>query len=390
MAKTAWLSLSFALFRIEASEVLIPLQRGLQELDQASRTSSLRKSKPQVRPQQTYEPADLFMPGRGQLSKDARSLYYQQIRRLKAQNDLIPEQTPYQHATRDRSFVRIVTYNVHNNQELALGAANSTDMNTDLKKIEPDILILQEVPTAMLEMLKKKLSYMNLEITATWSGAETLSNVIATRKVASSDCAQVTFDGSQNKRGYVRCTIDLAKLVQDPLADEYTPLRKVKESRKLVVYGTHLEVHDAPGEPDQYRVDQMRVMMAQAKKDIDNKKLVIIAGDMNATDPKNYEGIVLSDGSKLYDKIKEAYFEYTKKAGRPHYPSAEHAALVRKYFVDCFEKAGIPGPLWTVWTGTRVDRIYVHKTWNLPIAGCYVYYTTESDHLPVIIDFVVT
>ena len=61
-------------------------------------------------------------------------------------------------------------------------------------------------------------------------------------------------------------------------------------------------------------------------------------------------------------------------------------ALENNEFQDCFTKSKQQCPKFTVWSGTAVDFMYLDKKWDLPIAGCHTYYSSASDHLPVIMD----
>ena len=53
------------------------------------------------------------------------------------------------------------------------------------------------------------------------------------------------------------------------------------------------------------------------------------------------------------------------------------------------QHAKLSNPTYTVWTGTVVDFIFCSPEWNLPVES-YIYYSTASDHLPVIMDIILT
>lgn len=144
---------------------------------------------------------------------------------------------------------------------------------------------------------------------------------------------------------------------------------------KINICGTHLSVEDADGA---MRKDQLQELM----NDIAPIKMenIIVAGDFNAVRKQDYNYSV--NNKNVWNLVSE---EFKAFSGSPM-PTQELELLEKAGFRDCFSFKKIRGPLFTVWTGTVVDFIFLNSAWNLPIAGCYVYYDAASDHLPVIMD----
>jgi len=150
----------------------------------------------------------------------------------------------------------------------------------------------------------------------------------------------------------------------------------------IVIYGTHLDVTDAS---EATRLEQIQTILERANKDTQQDKQVIIMGDMNAIDPEDYRYFV-SDSDQYEQQQALTYVDAAHEA----YFSVKPANLVSQQmknagFQDCFEFSKQQRPLWTTWTGTRVDRIYVSKNWQHKIQ-CYPYVSGISDHLPLIMD----
>lgn len=271
----------------------------------------------------------------GSLIKEkAFAQYRKEIVQAQQENKKIPK--------KDDSIFRIMTYNVHfwRNPENTQGAMQK--MMEVIFKVNPDILILQEVSpnegfaqgkyftnsTAM--NLLKSLGFTEFSACNTvpqgWFG-----NVIAGKKKFL-DIKRFAFKGQKEGQAEARCyTVAQAML---PTNDN------------VYIYGTHLEVRD----DGTIRLAQIQEIMARINQYLPNSN-VLVAADFNAT-------------------RKSGAVQQLQAAG----------------YKDCFTYMGWQHPTFTTWAGTEIDFIFLSPKWHLPLAGCYVYYDAASDHLPVIMD----
>jgi len=159
-------------------------------------------------------------------------------------------------------------------------------------------------------------------------------------------------------------------------------LFNLSSGKQLLFYGTHLDIHD---KTDDVRTKEVQEVIDDVKTS--NIPNIIYAGDFNAVREKDYD-------NATWLLAEQEYLAFANKPGAPKVekmPTQALKHLMDNGFEDCFTitnpTAKFPGPQFTVWTGTVVDFIFLKKdTWNLPIAGCYVYYSAASDHLPIIMD----
>ena len=146
------------------------------------------------------------------------------------------------------------------------------------------------------------------------------------------------------------------------------------------MYGTHLDAFDAS---EKKRNREMKQLLVSAEKDIKDGKQVIIAGDMNAADQKDYADTYNSKGQSVWELVSQSFYEHSH-----YYPASLVTNTVHEAgFTDCFALSKSPEPHWTTWTGTRIDRIYLSPNWTYKITGCYTYMSGASDHLPILMDF---
>jgi len=120
---------------------------------------------------------------------------------------------------------------------------------------------------------------------------------------------------------------------------------RLPNRRTITMYGTHLEVSGT----EEIRGKQVQEILKIVK--LFNNNNVMIAADFNT----------VRENSPI---------KILQKAG----------------FKDCFTYLGWQHPTYTSWTGKEIDFIFLSPKWNLPLAGCYVYYDAASDHLPIIMD----
>ncbi|MGC2310337.1 MAG: endonuclease/exonuclease/phosphatase family protein [Candidatus Babeliaceae bacterium] len=243
---------------------------------------------------------------------------------------------------KDNSLVRIMTYNIHFWKSPDKKNDNMKKMIAIIKKINPDILILQEVSPhtigcgafensqAMTSL--KRLGFSDFSACNTIAGSGGwFGNVIASKIKFKNRC-RFYFEKQISKK-QTRCYAT-------------AQLQIASQKKELDVFGTHLE---SKGK-NSIRKAQIEQIVEDIQKDFAHNNS-FIAGDFNAA-------------------RKSSVIKFLEKNG----------------FKDCFSYMNWKHPLYTHWTGQEIDFIFLSPNWNLPLAGCYVYYDSASDHLPIIMD----
>lgn len=154
----------------------------------------------------------------------------------------------------------------------------------------------------------------------------------------------------------------------------------------LAVYGLHLEV-----DQKQLGLSTEDVRLQQLSEIIEDTKTlhhknVIIAGDFNSVQQKDYAYMV--NGRSVWDMLNASYAAYNV-ALEPQVLDC----MAQEGYLDSFAFLGWQGPKFTNWASCVLDFVYVPAAWQRseahgvkPVAS-YVYYTDVSDHLPIIVDF---
>jgi len=242
-----------------------------------------------------------------------------------------------------------------------------------ITQINPDILVLQEVvlderTPAMVEKLRE----LGFHIAHHWQTDQTqtfavgnyrLTNLIMTRMPVIQASSQ-NFEGGA--MGYVRVEVPCQRGVS------------------LVVYGTHLDVVDTT---EMTRALQMQELIVAAQRDRARGKYVIIAGDLNAIDLTAYK-VMNSYDVPLHELVTMQYQVYRGGNSDP-VPQLVASMWQEAEFVDSFLLIEQQAPLWTSWWGGRTDYILCPPELKRMVHGNYVYYTSVSDHLPIILDLMV-
>ena len=273
--------------------------------------------------------------------------------------------------TFDDGICRIATYNVHYWTDAWTGgdqAANFDGILEVIKNINADILILQEVnwdesewnSLTNSEIIQKfeALGYKyNIFGEAAHIYGAPFGNVIFSKypfKKSFSEKYNIIVNGED--RSYIYSLIELSP------------------KNSISIFGTHLDVFDESGSVRKQQIEILTKKIDELKID----KNVLIAADFNEVRESDYQYDV--EGKSVWEMLKADNLQR-------HDPTpvtvADH--LVKSGYIDCFSKANILPPKFTVWSGSMVDFIYL-KNWNLDIVGCYAYYNAASDHIPVIMD----
>lgn len=282
------------------------------------------------------------------------------------ENNAIPA-----HISNDES-VRVATYNVHMWKD-AHGAKNFDAIMNTISQVNADVLVLQEVLMFDKEYIMKRLKelgYVHTSAgrTATFGGTFFGNMVVSKYPFNTSASLIKTYDADQKYPGERRCYIK--STVQLP------------QNKEITVYGTHLDVYD---ETENLRTQEIQELIADSAH---SKTPCIIAADYNAVRKKDYQYEV--NGKSVWAMLNESN---KKRTGMPTQTRALET-LEQHNFVDSFTSNNQQNPRATVWSGTAVDFLYLNDAWqkqnaDLSLGKSYVYYSSASDHLPILMDMTI-
>jgi len=314
---------------------------------------------------QNHQPSSIWQEilrsGKDDINLDQKiACYIQDCKKLTHENSAIPFHQMNQNT------VRFATYNVHFWHGAGHGKSkqgNFENIIKVIKKINADVIVLQEVVLSdKFDTIKlfEKMGYKY------WAFCKTVNhgsfgNMLLSKYPIIKSVITKLFDADKKikkqQRGFVNMRIQLPN------------------NKAVSVYGTHLDVYD---ESENTRLAEIQELIEFTKQD--KNQNIIVTADFNAVRKQDYQ-------YKINDKL---VWDLVNKSNKSRFgintPTKALDELASESFVDSFTKSTIPGPKFTVWSGTVVDFIFLNKNWNLPISGCYVMYTSESDHIPVIMD----
>jgi len=293
------------------------------------------------------------------------------------QNDLIPL-----HVINNQT-IRIASYNIHfwckpgvlpfnyatgkNRHNLQDIEDNFENVLSVIKNINADIICLQEVlmfnpPIIKNELKKLGYNYVSFFDEADWAGS-ILCVAIASKYPFHKEPFGKTFaiDKTSSahpfeKHCFLSATVSLPN------------------NKKITAYTSHFDCFD---DSETIRYEEVKEIIEDCDLSTDN---CFICGDFNAVRSRDLQYVVNNQTAW--------YWLNHDNINRTKNPTQTKALslLETHEFNDCFSNANIGMPKFSVWNGTMVDFIFLNKHWSFPISGCYFYYTSVSDHLPVVLD----
>lgn len=289
------------------------------------------------------------------LTKDEMlNCFIEDCQKCSKENAVIPD-----HQKNERT-VRIATYNVHFWAD-PFKKLNFDNIINVISKVNADIFVLQEV-TGNPDQLKKlfaKIGYNNFVFMGT-TNLNNFGNLIISKYpfVGKPITKIFRVDKNRNyKRGFINVKI------------------KISNDKIISVYGTHLDVYD---NSEKRRFEEIKELIEVSQKD--NNENIMILGDFNSVRMKDYQ----------YEINKNLVWDMLNKSNEQRNgfqtPTITLETLEKEGYKTSFEFANKPSPKFTVWSGTVIDFIYLHRNWNLPTLGSYIWYNSCSDHLSVMID----
>ncbi|MCX5925631.1 MAG: ankyrin repeat domain-containing protein [Candidatus Dependentiae bacterium] len=320
-------------------------------------------------------------------SQKMKDLFISDCTRDAQQNKRIPTK----HA--GDSIARVATYNVHQ-WEGPKGASNYQGIFDTIKAINADVLVLQEVVFSKRNNCATDFKNLGYEHQVSMDTGNGLHNMIVSKypfQDQRTTVYKVDLESRDlEKRNFINTRV------------------RLPDGNMISVYGTHLDVHDESGKK---REEEVKELLAAVRAD--ESKNILLAADWNAVRRKDYLYRVRPqvepqsapaasvEGNLVWDLL-EANFKL-RSWGLEAVPTSALDAIESSKFNDSFTQARLSAqeraklfglashdvsadPTYTVWTGTVVDFIFCAPTWQLPIAGSYVYYSSASDHMPVVMD----
>ncbi|MCX5922328.1 MAG: endonuclease/exonuclease/phosphatase family protein [Candidatus Dependentiae bacterium] len=290
--------------------------------------------------------------------------FVEDCEKLAHKNNDIPK-----HVKNDTT-VRIATYNVHSWYD-AYNKRNFGNIMQVIEDINADILVLQEVSVFDWSRIEK--SFKRLGYICTWSGfakaadhgGHPFGNMIVSKYPLTKKPVIKTFDADKKCQGEQRCYVNVTA--------------KLPQNKQVTLYGTHFDVYDETENRRELEVKELVDTIVQ------QPGACMIAADCNAVRSRDYQWTIPHNtfgNAKVWDLLNASNQQRTGMETQ----TKALATLENNEFQDCFTKNKQQCPKFTVWSGTAVDFMYLDKKWDLPIAGCHTYYSSASDHLPVIMD----
>jgi len=319
----------------------------------------------------------LYSPTKYPNRQDWLQSFIKDCKKFEPQNNRIPAHQ------QNQSTVRIATYNIHfwchpfvhpgdhAKPELRYTAqdidANFAHTMQAIKALNADVLCLQEVLLFDSEKIKTIFQQLGYQYQAYFhedQWASSFGSMIVSKYPFVKVPFSKAFDSDKEQkvhRGFIKVRVQLPN------------------NKQITVYTSHFDWSDETEGLRRAEVAEILYDIAQ-----DEPGNYLVTGDFNAVRAQDYQYHV--NDVLAWDWMNK---ENQKRTGLP---SQTHALeqFAQRGFSDCFAAGKIKSPTFSVWNGTIVDFMFLNKGWDLSIDGCYIYYTSASDHLPVIMDLKVS
>jgi len=249
--------------------------------------------------------------------------------------------------TKKPGTLRVVSYNLH----MMSGYAPNTGwegMLNAIKKLNADVLVLQETTPDTLPALKSLYPYQHSQ---QFQGV--IGNAILSKTLELHDCFRVAYNGSL-ERGLLSAEV------------------RVPNSKPIRIMCTHLDVYDESGET---RLNQATELEMHSHNWCDWQDTIVL-GDMNC--------IRLSDYSEEHLKWIKLQ-DRSRGVDRPL--GFELDPLFGSGWSDVFREST---PCISVWSMRRVDFALTCPKWAANIDRSFLYFDASSDHLPLVVDIIPT
>lgn len=302
---------------------------------------------------------------------ERRSLFISDTEKYATANPLQPKPKEL------KNVLRVATFNVHGWYNPDSSKEMFTGVLEALKKIDADIICLQEAYFAKDPKKEDSFSKENIEkafksIGFNYGGRDTTfypglwgsqGNVIFSKlPIEEVQIKSYEDQAGNDKRHYIAITVTLG-------------------GKKVRIWCTHFEVKSK-----EVRTSQLQELI----KDMNKYKgtcEIIFAGDFNAVRPNDYRYQV--DGYTVWDLYTATI---PPKYKQKTYPFATMLEKNEKSFgiLNIFDEKPHLKPGYTTWNGSIIDYIYYRKTPQITLVQAQPLYNASSDHLPIVADFEIT
>lgn len=246
--------------------------------------------------------------------------------------------------------IRVMTYNVHYWRDPTDTKVNFNEMIALIHKLDPDILILEEVSFSVVSKEQVHAAFKDYHISfceAAKLYGGPFGNLIASKFPIKASKVLKLMEFHEG-----RCAV---------VADiELFPGKIIR------VYGFHLDAFDST---EQVRLNQIQQIVTDATS---SPYPTLLAGDYNSVRRKDYtndEWTILSYQWKT--SLRTDVTDFLEKNG----------------FKTSFDKAKLTNPKYTGTRGLTIDFLYLGSNWTFPVKTSFVYHDASSDHIPVLLDF---
>lgn len=221
--------------------------------------------------------------------------------------------------------LRVLTFNIHYHLDIYDEEGNTASLKRDLGKLQPTVAIFQEVLHDEKDARRRQFDGMLEELGFHYR----MMTPYVGGRVGNMVASRMPI------RHVGHCYLGLCRAL--------LAIKLEYRSYSLVILATHLEVSSS-----MVRQRQTRTILEFVRKLDLGKERLILGGDLNS------------------------------ERG-----SIEMNSLMT-YFADSFGRLRAPPPKMTFWDGRALDYLMIND--KVHLYGSYVYHTTTSDHIPVIID----
>jgi len=265
-----------------------------------------------------------------------------------------------------RNTLRVMTFNVHFFQRGFSGVVLGDALDEALSivaRLNPDILMLQEVPPSLLPKLQQRLAALDLPHGVSAGSADV--HILD---------PSVGVYARERLHVYLASRLPLLHSAAVPMLDGHAAFAELDlgAGASAYVYSVHLSVR-CPGSK---RRDEVGAVLQHVASLGEPHKLTLIAGDMNQPNEDDYPPL---EWSAIAQDMQRAKLDLSDGAME---------CMRSKGFVPTFEAAATPGPLpaTTAWSGALVDYVYVRAA---RVLATHTFHTLASDHLPLVSDILV-
>lgn len=351
MKKLFFLLLSIAI--IQSNQSIKQCSSSPKNITHETQASQLKKL------QQSLQKID-SKPLQVQLNTDSTSkmikAYEQECKDLKKYNMLVRRHNK-------KMTLRIVTYNVHYWHDPSKKSITNDRMMAILKKIDADIVCLQEVTLGNPYDTIQDLTEAFNDLGYSYGGATTFSpyhgpyfgNIIFSKYKLKNIIKQHYNDGykgKRNARSFVGATV---------LFNDYS----------VRIYCTHLDVYDKTGKRRNIEIKELIGHIAQNDSE---DAAIFITGDFNDPRSQDYNAKTWKNFTQHQKEQRGSdFFDYTA------------TALKNADYTDAYQALKLKPPF-TSWTGTIIDFGYLRNDGPLAFKSVNFYFDAASDHLPIIFD----